>query len=104
MYKTNLAFQFADAAQKNFRLFAVYIRIAADAEKAAKVARTINQRLGIEAYLDICRALASEDGEIPSRLLRTHQFLFHQNLYPLQGTIPSSLDELRKSEYRNQHE
>ena len=57
--------------EENFRLFAVYIRIAADAEKAAKVARTINQRLGIEAYLDICRALASEDGEKGEAVYKT---------------------------------
>ncbi|HBA68954.1 MAG TPA: hypothetical protein DCZ40_06310 [Lachnospiraceae bacterium] len=49
--------------EENLRLFAVYRRIEADSGKAAKVAATINRRLGQEAYLDICRALASEDGQ-----------------------------------------
>lgn len=49
--------------EENLRLFAVYIEIKPDREKAAKVAGTINRRLGEEAYLDICRALASEDGQ-----------------------------------------
>ncbi len=47
--------------EDNFRLFAVYIRVEPDAEKAAKVANTICRRLGEGTYLDICRALASED-------------------------------------------
>lgn len=47
--------------EDNLRLFAVYIRVAADREKAAKVAGTICRRLGEGTYLDICRALASED-------------------------------------------
>lgn len=57
--------------EENLRLFAVYIRIMPDAGKAAKVAGTIQRRLGIEAYLDICRALASEDGEKGEAVYKT---------------------------------
>ncbi len=49
--------------EENLRLFAVYMEIQPDQGKAAKVAETINRRLGGEAYLDICRALACEDGQ-----------------------------------------
>ena len=49
--------------EENLRLFAAYMEIQPDQGKAAKVAETINRRLGGEAYLDICRALASEDGQ-----------------------------------------
>ena len=49
--------------EENLRLFAAYMEIQPDQGKAAKVAETINRRLGGEAYLDICRALACEDGQ-----------------------------------------
>lgn len=57
--------------EENLRLFAVYIEIKPDGEKAAKVAGTINRRLGGEAYLDICRALASEDGQKGEAVYKT---------------------------------
>ncbi|MCM1049525.1 MAG: TIGR03915 family putative DNA repair protein [Clostridiales bacterium] len=49
--------------EENLRLFAVYINVTPDRVKAVKVAETIRRRLGEEAYLDICRALATNDGE-----------------------------------------
>lgn len=47
--------------EENLRLFAVYSRIEPDRVKAGKVAATIERRLGQEAYIEICSALASED-------------------------------------------
>ena len=44
---------------ENYRLFAVYRRCTADDEKAAKVARTVVCKFGEEAYLALCRAMAS---------------------------------------------
>lgn len=46
--------------EENYRLFARYVNIDTDLEKAGKVIRTIRARLGEEAYLCICRALASK--------------------------------------------
>lgn len=57
--------------EDNLRLFASYIRVAADGEKAAKVAGTICRRLGEGTYLDICRALASEDKEKGEAIYKT---------------------------------
>lgn len=57
--------------EENLRLFAVYINIEPDAEKAAKVARTIGRRLGEEVYLDICRAIASREGEKGEAVYKT---------------------------------
>lgn len=45
----------------NFRLFASYQPVKPDTVKTAKVARTIQKRLGTEVYMSICRALATED-------------------------------------------
>ena len=47
--------------EENLRLFAVYTRIEPDKGKTAKVAATIQRRLGSEAYYEICNALASLD-------------------------------------------
>ncbi len=57
--------------EENFRLFAVYIKVTPDDVKAAKVAATINRRLGAEVYLDLCRALAAEDGEKGEAVYKT---------------------------------
>lgn len=48
---------------ENLRLFAVYSHCAADPVLAGKVAKTIVREFGEEAYLSICRALASPDKE-----------------------------------------
>ncbi len=45
--------------EDNYRLFAVYEECRPDEGKAVKVARTIGRELGHEAYMSICRALAS---------------------------------------------
>ncbi len=45
--------------EENYRLFAEYITCKVDERKAAKVARTIISKFGEEAYLAICRAIAS---------------------------------------------
>lgn len=47
--------------EENLRLFAHYINIIPDKVKTGKVVETICKRLGNEAYLSICRALATED-------------------------------------------
>lgn len=47
--------------EENLRLFAKYMYIMPDSVKTRKVTETIKKRLGEETYLDICRALASED-------------------------------------------
>ncbi|MCL2718690.1 MAG: TIGR03915 family putative DNA repair protein [Lachnospiraceae bacterium] len=47
--------------EENLRLFAEYRNITPDPAKAVKVARTIGQKFGGEAYMSICRALAAED-------------------------------------------
>ena len=45
---------------ENYRLFAVYESCPVEEEKAADVARTVIREFGQEAYLAICRALASQ--------------------------------------------
>ena len=47
--------------EDNYRLFAVYEECPPDEGKAVKVARTIGRELGREAYMSICRALASPE-------------------------------------------
>lgn len=48
---------------ENYRLFSVYERCPADKIKAAKVARTVIREFGQEAYMAICRALASGEAD-----------------------------------------
>ncbi len=47
--------------EENLRLFAYYVHIQPDLVKTRKVAETIQRRLGRDAYMSICRALATED-------------------------------------------
>ena len=47
--------------EENLRLFAKYMYIVPDSVKTRKVAETLRKRLGDEVYMDICRALASEN-------------------------------------------
>ncbi|MCM1039320.1 MAG: TIGR03915 family putative DNA repair protein [Ruminococcus sp.] len=47
--------------EENLRLFAYYLYIQPDAVKTRKVAQTIQKRLGLDVYMSICRALATED-------------------------------------------
>lgn len=47
--------------EDNLKLFASYLYIQPDSVKTRKVAKTIQERLGRETYMSICRALAAED-------------------------------------------
>lgn len=47
----------------NYRLFATYDEIETDAEKSAKVLRTIYRRFGEEAYTQLCQAMVSYDSD-----------------------------------------
>ena len=55
----------------NYKLFAEYIQIETDKIKAGKVANTILKRLGMEAYKDICYALAAEEEGKATAIYRT---------------------------------
>lgn len=57
--------------EENPRLFAVYEKCQVDEGKAAKVARTIGNRLGTETYLAICRALASREADKAEAVYKT---------------------------------
>lgn len=58
-------------AETNYRLFAQYDTIAADSRKAEKVARTLNSRLGEDAYSDLCIALTAQDTQKAEAVYRT---------------------------------
>lgn len=47
----------------NYQLFAEYVEIETEEELAKKVSRTICRDLGMEAYLSICQAIATEDSD-----------------------------------------
>lgn len=49
--------------EENYRLFAVYERHEPDEQKTVRVARTIVREFGEEAYMSICRALASPEAD-----------------------------------------
>lgn len=57
--------------EENLRLFAVYRKCPVNEEWAGKVARTIGSRLGTEAYLSICRALASPEPDKGEAVYKT---------------------------------
>ncbi len=57
--------------EENIRLFAQYIPIVTDANKAVKVSRTIGREFGEETYMEICRALASENKEKGEAVYKT---------------------------------
>ena len=57
--------------EENLRLFAVYSHIAPDPEKSLRVSSTLERRLGPEAYVDICCALASQDREKGEAVYKT---------------------------------
>ena len=57
--------------EENYRLFAVYTECPPDEQKAAKVARTIGREFGEEAYLAICRALASPEADKAEAIYKT---------------------------------
>lgn len=47
--------------EENLRLFAVYHHVEPDKERSLRVSETLERRLGPEAYVDICCALAASD-------------------------------------------
>ena len=57
--------------EENLRLFAVYRRCPVNEEWAVKVARTIGNKFGEEAYLAICRALASPEPDKGEAIYKT---------------------------------
>ncbi len=56
---------------ENIRLFATYLPVATDLEKAHKVTTTIRKRLGEDAYKDICMALTTTDPDKAQAVFRT---------------------------------
>ena len=52
-------------------LFAEYVEVEPDAEKAEKVLRTIRRELGLEAYECICQAAASWDKRKANAIFKT---------------------------------
>ena len=57
--------------EENYRLFAVYEKHMPDEQKAVKVARTIGREFGGEAYMSICRALASPEADKGEAVYKT---------------------------------
>lgn len=57
--------------ERNLRLFAVYEKHDPDEQKTVKVARTITRDFGNEAYLSICRALASTEADKGEAVYKT---------------------------------
>ena len=57
--------------EENYRLFAVYAECKADEVKAAKVAKTVVERLGQETYLALCRAMASPQTDKADAVYKT---------------------------------
>lgn len=49
--------------EENLRLFASYQYISPNIVKTEKVIRTIQRRLGMEIYIELCKALATDDSE-----------------------------------------
>lgn len=58
-------------AEENYRLFAVYEVCLPEEEKAGRVARTIVREFGEEAYLAVCRALASAEPDKGEAVYKT---------------------------------
>lgn len=57
--------------EENYRLFAVYEKHEPEEQKAVKVARTIGKEFGSEAYMSICRALASPEADKGEAVYKT---------------------------------
>ena len=57
--------------EENLRLFAVYQTIEPDKEKVAKVAITLQKRLGMETYMELCWAIASQDAQKGEAVYKT---------------------------------
>lgn len=57
--------------EEDILLFAEYVSVEQDAERAEKVIRTLRRRFGEEDYLNICLALSSPDPEKAQAVYRT---------------------------------
>lgn len=74
--------------EENLRLFAVYEDCPVDEKKAASVAGTIIREFGMEAYLAICRALASGEADKGEAVYKTVAAGFHmKNRKALMGNL-----------------
>lgn len=65
----NVKLQIADDIDRE--LFAEYVEVETDAEKSAKVLRTIRRELGLEAHDCICQAAASWDKRKANAIFKT---------------------------------
>ena len=65
----------------NLRLFAKYIKVETDEDKAKKVASTIIRKMGEGVYWDVCCVLASEDAEKAQAVYRTIVTAIDQKQY-----------------------
>ena len=65
----NVKLQMED--EMNRELFAEYVEVAPDSEKAEKVLRTIRRELGLEAYERICQTAASWDKRKANAIFKT---------------------------------
>lgn len=57
--------------EDNLRLFAKYMTVSPDAEKARKVSRTINREMGRDVWMDICQALTTPDNHKGEAVYKT---------------------------------
>ena len=57
--------------EENYRLFAVYSNCPANEGKAAKVAGTVLKKFGQEAYMALCRAIASREQDKAEAVYKT---------------------------------
>ncbi len=77
--------------EENYRLFAVYQNCLPDERKAAKVGKTILREFGEEAYLDICRAIASAQQDKGEAVYKTVVIgLAMKNRRQLMGNLQNS--------------
>ncbi|MGN1179684.1 MAG: TIGR03915 family putative DNA repair protein [Suilimivivens sp.] len=74
--------------EENYRLFAVYENCVPDEKKTVSVAKTIIREFGEEAYLAICRALASMEPDKGEAVYKTVVRGFHMtNRKELMGNL-----------------
>ncbi len=59
------------SVQEEYLLFAEYVPVVTDTEKAMKVINTIKRQFGEENYWQLCQALASEDSEKAQAVYQT---------------------------------
>lgn len=74
--------------EENYRLFAVYEECVPEEKKAASVAKTIIREFGEEAYLSVCRAMASTEADKGEAIYKTIVTGFHmKNRKALMGNL-----------------